>query len=144
VGRGPRQTARAGGEAHQGLGPADREAILKTLGSQLGGEAVDAVLDDFNEPPTLPRSRDDLDLPALKKFCEKLRTRVRVLLLTTPASAADPATWLQLGERFAAARGERTRGDGQEGGRASAQALLDVVAALSEGERANEAAASVA
>ena len=128
-----------GGKPFGGLPLDDRETILKTLGYQLGDKAVDAVLDFFANPPVVPASLDRLGLPELKLLCDRLRVKVAVLLLTTPASAARPETWRSLAEQFAAARNSSM---GDEGAvLASTDGLLEVVTALSMGEQSKVAAA---
>jgi hypothetical protein len=131
-----------GGRAFHAPEPSDRGLLLKLVGYQMGEPAVDALLDHFREPPSVPASLDGLDLPALTRLRDKLRTKILVLLLTTPAEAAHPATWLGLWQRFAAGGGEREGGEGQEAVLASAEALLDVLATLSKGEPAKDPAAA--
>jgi hypothetical protein len=121
-----------GGKPFGVLAPDDREAILKILGYQLGGEAVDAVLDFFADPPTLPASLNSLGLPELKQLRDKLRTKVMVLLLTTPAAAARPETWEQLWGQYSAARRASQGGD-EKAVVSSIGGLLDVVTGLSLG-----------
>jgi len=98
---------------------------------------VDTFLDYLQDPPTVPARLDDLDLPSLKRLCSRLRIKVMVLLLTTPAAAARPETWQWLGERFAARR--ELLGD-DEGALASIGGLLDVVTGLSVRSRPDDAA----
>jgi hypothetical protein len=93
-----------GPKAHYRLTVKDHEQLLKLFGYGLGGPGVDAYLDYLQDPPTVPASLDDLDLPTLKQLCRRLRTKVMVLLLTAPAKAARPETWKWLEERFAAQR----------------------------------------
>jgi hypothetical protein len=117
----------------------DRETILKTLGYQLGEAAVDAVLDCFAHPPAVPASLARLDLPALKQLRDRLRVKVAVLLLTTPAAAARPETWRQIWGQYAAAR-SATQGGDEVAVLDSIDGLLDVVTGLSMGGRLNDAA----
>jgi hypothetical protein len=128
-----------GGKPFGGLTLADRETILKTLGYQLGDKAVDAVLDYFANPPMVPASLDRLGLPELKQLCDRLRVKVAVLLLTTPASAARPETWQLLAEQFAAARNS-SMGD-EEAVLVSIGGLLDVVTGFSVRSRPDAAVA---
>jgi hypothetical protein len=102
----------------------DHEPLLKLFGYALGSPGVDAYLDYLRDPPTVPARLDDLDLPTLKRLCSRLRTKVMVLLLTTPASAARPETWKWLGERFAARR--ELQDDDEGAALASTHGLLDV------------------
>jgi hypothetical protein len=97
------------------------------------------MMDFLTNPPTMPACLDSLDLAALKSMRDKLRIKVMVLLLTTPAAAARPETWQWLGERFSAQRG--SQGGDEEAVLASINGLLDVVAGLSMGEQSKAAAA---
>src|SRR5262249_46650398 len=128
-----------GGKPFGGLTLDDRETILKTLGYQLDDKAVDAVLDYFANPPAVPASLDSLGLPELRQLRDRLRGKVAVLLLTTPAAAARPETWKWLGERFAARR--ELQGGDEGAVLASTHRLLDVLAGLSMGERPKAAEA---
>ena len=56
-----------GGKPFTVLKPDDREAILKTLGFQLGEAAVDAVLYFFANPPAVPATLNSLDLSELSE-----------------------------------------------------------------------------
>jgi hypothetical protein len=131
-----------GGKPFGGLTLDDRETILKTLGYQLGDKAVDALLDFFANPPAVPASLNSLGLPELKQLCDRLRVKVAVLILTTPASAARPETWQSLAEQFAAARNS-SMGD-EKAVPASIGGLLDVVTGMSMSGRPNDAAVAVA
>jgi hypothetical protein len=126
-----------GGKPFGGLTSDDHETILKTLGYQLGEEAVDAVLDFFANPPVVPASLDRLSLPELKQLCDRLRVKVAVLLLTTPAKAAWPETWQWLGGRFSA-EGELL-GDDEEA-LDSTHGLLDAVTEMLVRNRPDDAA----
>jgi hypothetical protein len=127
-------TVLIGPKAHYGPTTNDHEPLLKLAGYGLGGHGVDALLDYLQNPPAVPAWLDCLDLAALKNLCNRLRTKILVLLLTTPTSAARPATWQRLAEQFAAARRELKGGNGQEAVLASTEVLLDVLATLSVGE----------
>jgi hypothetical protein len=127
-----------GGKPFGGLTLDDRETILKTLGYQLGDKAVDGVLDYFANPPTVPARLDDLDLPSLKRLRDRLRFKVLILLLTTPAKAARPEAWKLIGERFAARR--ELLGDDEESVPASINGLLDAVTGFSIRSRPDDAA----
>ena len=128
-----------GPKAHYGLTIKDHEQLLKLFGYGLGGPGVDAVLDFITNPPTMPARLDDLDLPTLKRLCRRLRIKVMVLLLTTPAKAARPETWKWLGERFAAQ--SEIQGGDEEAVLASIDGLLDVITGLSTGGRPRAAEA---
>jgi hypothetical protein len=80
-----------------------------------------------------------VDLPTLKRLCRRLRIKVLVLLLTTPAKAARPETWKWLGERFAAQC--EIQGGDEEAVLASIDGLLDVITELSTGGRPKAAEA---
>ena len=127
-----------GGKPFGGLTLDDRETILKALGYQLGDKAVDAVLDFFANPPTVSARLDDLDLPTLKRLCGRLRFKVLILLLTTPAAAARPETWKWLGERSAARR--ELQDDDEGSVLTSTRGLLDVVTGFSIRSRPDDAA----
>ena len=91
--------------------------------------------DFFANPPTVPASLDSLGLPELKQLRDRLRVKVAILLLTTPASAARPETWRWLGERLAARR--ELQGGDETAVLASIGGLLDVVTGLSMSGRSN-------
>jgi hypothetical protein len=128
-----------GGKPFAILKPDDRETVLKALGYQLGDKAVDAVLDYFANPPVVPASLDRLGLPTLKQLCDRLRVKVAVLLLTTPAKAARPETWQRIWGQYRAARGASQAGG--VGVVASIQEVLDVLAGPSMGEQSEAAVA---
>ena len=86
----------------------------------------------LRDPPHLPASLDGFDRVALEKLRVRLRTRILLLLETTPASAAPLATWLWLERRFVDAT-RVAQGDLL----APIQAMLDVVACLSRGTAAS-------
>jgi hypothetical protein len=127
-----------GPQVYNGLTPADHEQLLKLFGYGLGGPGVDAYLDYLRDPPTVPARLDDLDLPTLKRLRDRVRFKIMVLLMTTPAKAARPDTWKSLGERLAARR-ELQDGD-EEAGLASIGGLLDVVTGLPIRSRPDDAA----
>jgi hypothetical protein len=135
-------TVLIGLKAYGGLTLADHEQLLKLFGYGLGGSGVDAVLDFFADPPTLPASLNSLDLPELKQLRDRLRIKIAVLLLTTPATAARPETWEQIWRQYTAAR-RASQGSGEGAVLASTHGLLDVVNGLSNGvqAKADEAAA---
>jgi hypothetical protein len=126
-----------GGRIFYAPNPADQVLLLKLFGYGLGGLGVDAFLDYLRDPPTIPARLDDLDLPTLRRLCRRLRTKVLVLLLTTPAASVRPGTWQWLGEKFAARR-ER-QGGGEEAVLASVHGLFDVATGLSRSGRPNDA-----
>jgi hypothetical protein len=126
-----------GPKVYGGLTIKDHEQLLKLFGYGLGGPGVDAYLDYLRDPPAVPARLDDLDLPTLKRLRSRLRIKVMVLLLTTPAKAARPETWQWLRERFAARR--LLQGD-DEGALASTHGLLDVLTGLSVRSRPDDAA----
>src|SRR5262249_8898179 len=118
-----------GPKAYGGLAIKDHEQLLKLFGYGLGGPRRDGVVDFLTNPPTMPDRLDDLDLPTLKRFCSRLRIKVMVLLLTTPASAGRPETWQSLAEQFAATRNSSM--GGEEAVLASTHGPLDVLTGLS-------------
>jgi len=93
----------------------DRGLLLKLFGYAMGGLTVDRLLAYFAAPPVVPGSLAGLGLKGLKALRDQLRTRILVLMHTTPAGAASPAVWHSIRERFA----EACR-DGQGGGAAGA------------------------
>jgi hypothetical protein len=125
-------TVPIGLKAHYGLTTNDHEPLLKLFGYAYGSAGVDAMLDFLTNPPAVPATLDRLDLAALKNLRNKLRTKILVLLLTTPTSAARPTTWLQLGEWFTAARREKG-GNEQEAVLASTE-VLDALRAFGRNE----------
>src|SRR5262245_32092919 len=131
-------TVLIGPKAHSGLTAADHEPLLKLFVYGLGGAGVDAYLDYLRDPSSVPARLGDLDLPSLKRLCGRLRIKVMVLLLTTPAAAARPETWRWLGERFAARR--ELQGGGEEAVVASTHGPLDVLTGLSIRSRLDDAA----
>jgi hypothetical protein len=123
------------GKPYKGIAPDDHEAILKSLGYALGGEMVDEVLDCLRDPPVVPASLDGLDLDALRRLRDRLGTKILILLETTPASAAHPATWIGLQQRFTEARRvARERGDDGAAVLGSIRAVLDLVDAVGRGD----------
>jgi hypothetical protein len=93
-----------GGKVQCGLRRDDHALLMKAIGYGMGGDGVDQYLDFVNDPPVVPRCLDQLDLPSLKKLRDRTAFQVGVLAMTTPASAAAPAAWLWLRERFASGR----------------------------------------
>src|SRR5262249_20919453 len=83
------------GKPYKGIARDDQEAILKSLGYELGGEMIDDVLDYLRDPPVVPVSLNGVPLPELRRLCDKLRTKALTLVKTTPASAAHPTTWIR-------------------------------------------------
>jgi hypothetical protein len=92
------------GKAHEPLKLDQHEVLLKAYGYALGPRGVDDILDYLRDPPAVPASLDGLDPPALRRLRARLRTRVSVLAMTTPASAASPATWARVRQVVAAGR----------------------------------------
>jgi hypothetical protein len=127
-----------GPKAYSGLSINDHEPLLKLFAYGLSGLGVDAYLDYLQNPPTIPAHLDDLDLPTLKRLCSRLRIKIMILLLTTPAKVARPETWKCLGERFAARR--ELLCDDEGAAMVSIGGLLDVVTGLSMGGRPDDAA----
>ena len=127
------------GKPYKGIARDDHEAILKSLASELGGQMVDEVLDCLRDPPVVPASLDRVPLPELRRLSNKLRTKALILVTTTPASAAHPATWIGLQQRFAeAGRAARERGDDAATVLGSIRAVLDVVGTLGSGDVARQ------
>jgi hypothetical protein len=120
-----------GPRAHCGLQPSDQEQLLKLAGFALGGPAVDEMLDFFAHPPAVPACFDGLDLDALRRLAGRLRTRLLVLALATPAAALPAEEWQRLGRQFALHR----QADGGTADEAAALARIrttsELIAALS-------------
>jgi hypothetical protein len=137
-----------GPKIHRGLTPGDHELLLKLFGYGLGGCGVDAYLDFLRDPPVVPASLADLDVPALRRLRDRLQVKVAVLALTTPAADLPPATWLRLLQQFAATRRGRAPDGGKDAVVCTIRAALDAVACLSAvprptgGDTAEQAAGS--
>jgi hypothetical protein len=127
------------GKACMSVPPDDHETLLKSLGYKLGGQMVDRVLDCLRDPPHILISLEGSDLSALEKLRVRLRTKILMLLETTPASAAPLATWLRIEQRFVDAT-RVAQGDLL----APIRAMLDVVACLSRGTAASTAEGNAA
>jgi hypothetical protein len=115
-----------GPKVHRGLQPSDQEQLLKLAGFALGGPAVDEMLGCFANPPAVPACLDGLDLDALRRLAGRLRTRLLVLSLTTPAAALPAEEWQRLGRQLALHR----QADG--GGTADEAAALARIRTTSE------------
>jgi len=123
------------GKPYKGIARDDHEVILKSLGYELDGEMVDKVLDCLRDPPVVPASLDGVPLSELRRLSNKLRTKAVILVRTTPASAAHPATWIELEQRFAEVRrAARERGEDTAAVPGSIRAVLDVVGTLGSGD----------
>jgi len=92
----------ANGRYFHGLQPDDHEALVQLFGFTLGPDGVDRMLAYIRNPPVFTTFLDHLDLEELRDLSQRIITKVMILSLTTPAAAMDPATWLELGERFGA------------------------------------------
>jgi hypothetical protein len=117
-----------GDQLYRGLSPGDHESLIKLFGYGLGGPGVDAYLDYVGNAPDVTTRLDGLDLPALAKLGARLRTRILVRTLTTPAEDISPVTWRRLTDQFAAAR-RGAYGAGQTM-RLVMQSALDPVTAM--------------
>jgi len=84
-----------GTKAHYGLTEKDSPLILKMLGYQMGSLVIDEYL-GYLRDPSIPSTFDHLSLPELKRLRRKLMLKINILLMTTPAGALPPATWLEL------------------------------------------------
>jgi hypothetical protein len=87
-----------GPKAHDGLQPTDHEVLLKLMGYNLGGLAVDGMLDYLLEPPMIPTTLDGLDAVALKKLSDKLLVHTLIMSLTIPADLASLASLNEMRE----------------------------------------------
>ncbi len=63
----------------------DEEVLLKLLGYAHGPAMIDAALRYFRDPPVLPVCLDGMDGPALAELRQRLRVRVLIQTLVTPA-----------------------------------------------------------
>jgi hypothetical protein len=84
------------------VSPDDHEKLLKVYGYDYGEHGVDAYLVYLRRPPQVPASLAGLDQTELNSLQDRLRTRLNVLLMTTPAAAATSQGWMTLREQFAA------------------------------------------
>ena len=119
--------------------PDDHETLLKSIAYQMGGRELDRVLRYLRDPPTIPASLEGLDLAALEDLQVRLRTKIIVLVKTTPPSAVSPATWMWLLQRCEEAV-KAARGGGEAGVLTAARMVLDVAAYLEDVRRATAGA----
>src|SRR5208282_381520 len=84
-----------GTKAHYGLTEKDSPLILKMLGYQMGSLVIDEFLAYLHDS-SIPSTFESLGLPELKRLRRKLMLKINLLMMTTPASALPPATWLEL------------------------------------------------
>jgi hypothetical protein len=101
-----------GGKALGNLPADDPGLILKALGYDMGGPGVDGYLDFLRDPPVVPTSLDQMDLPALKKLRDKTAFKVALLATVTPVAEASAATWQRLRDRYASRQGGAIGVDG--------------------------------
>jgi hypothetical protein len=85
------------------VSPDDHEKLLKVYGYDYGEHGVDAYLAYLRRPPQVPASLAGLDQTELNSLQDRLRTRLNVLLMTTPAEVANPQAWMQMRQQFTAA-----------------------------------------
>jgi hypothetical protein len=124
--------ALGGCRVHYGLRPDDHGLLLKVFGFAMGGLAVDDLLDYFAHPLAVPACLDGLDLDALRRLAGRLRTRLLVLALTTPAAALPAEEWLRLRRQFAWHRQADGGGTADEAAAlARIHATVEMIAALS-------------
>jgi hypothetical protein len=127
-------TVLLGGKSCVSVEPDDHETLLKSIAYQFGGRELDRVLRYLRDPPTVPESLDGLDLDTLKDLHARLRTRIVVLLETTPPSAVSPATWMWLQQRCDKATGA-AQSNGEANVMVATRAVLDVATCLSDFRR---------
>jgi hypothetical protein len=77
-----------GPRVHTDLTPDDHERWLKVFGYGFGGIGVDHLLEYFANPPVVPDSLEQLDLPALRQLRTGLAIKQLILETTTPAAAS--------------------------------------------------------
>jgi hypothetical protein len=122
-----------GGRVFYAPDPADHGLLLKLFGFHMGGLYVDVLLGYFREPLVLPVSLEGLDEAALRRLLGKLRTRLLLLAVTTPAEALAPAEWLRLQGAMTAIPEPAAAGtDGGASTLAALLAALEAAATLSE------------
>jgi hypothetical protein len=124
--------------------PGAHETLMKLLGYGMGGRGVDDYLDYLAHPPVLPRSLNQLDVPALQTLRNRLTLHLLVLTQTTPVTATDPATWLRLSERFnAIQQASQSRAENATTIRSNVHVLLDLVTSLSRDVMADGGAGGI-
>ena len=133
--------ALGGGRVYHAPAPDDHGLLLKLLGYQLGHHYVDVLVGYFKEPLLLPESLEGLDEAALRRLLGKLRTRLLLLAVTTPAEALPPEEWLRLQGAMPpipepAAAGTDPRASTLAALRAAAEAAATLAAAARGGPRA--------
>jgi hypothetical protein len=88
-----------GHRALHGLKASDHGLLLKVLGYRLGGLVVDALLDYFQRPLTVPACLEGWELPALKKLQTQLAFQLLILSCTAqPVDLAAADRWLRLSQ----------------------------------------------
>jgi hypothetical protein len=100
----------------------------------MGGLYVDWLLQYFAEPLVLPESLEGLDEGSLRRLLAKLRTKLLILAITTPAEALPPQEWLRLLQGALAAAPEPPAA-GADAGASTLTALratLEAAATLTE------------
>jgi hypothetical protein len=121
-----------GGRVFYAPDPADHGLLLKLFGYHMGGHYVDVLLGYFREPPVVPESLDGLDEAALRRLLGKLRTRLLLLAVTTPAEALPPEEWLRLQGAMAPTPEPAAGTDPRASALAALRAALEAAATLSE------------
>jgi hypothetical protein len=122
-----------GGRVFYAPDPADHGLLLKLFGYHMGGLYVDVLLGYFREPLVLPVSLEGLDEEALRRLLGKLRTRLLLLAVTTPAEALAPQEWLRLQGAMTVIPEPAAAGtDGGASTLAALRAALEAAATLSE------------
>jgi hypothetical protein len=122
-----------GGRVCYAPDPDDHPLLLKLFGYHMGGHYVDVLLDYFRDPPVVPASLEGLDEAALRRLLGKLRTKLLLLALTTPAEALAPQEWLGLQGAMAAIPEPPAAGaDGGASALDALRAVVEAAATLSE------------
>jgi hypothetical protein len=120
-----------GGRVFYAPGPADHGLLLRLFGYHMGGHCIDVLLDYFREPPVVPASLEGLDEAALRRLLGKVRTRLLLLAVTTPAEALAPQEWLRLQGAMPPIPGPAAGTDPQASTLAALRAAAEAAATLS-------------
>jgi hypothetical protein len=122
-----------GGRARYPPDPDDHGLLLRLFGHAMGNQYVDVLLDYFKEPLVLPESLEGLDEASLRRLLGKLRTRLLLLAVTTPAGGLGPQEWLGLQGALAAAPEPPAAGtNGGASTLTTLRAALEAAATLAE------------
>jgi hypothetical protein len=119
-----------GGRVFYAPDPADQGLLLRLFGYHMGNLYVDVLLGYFRDPPVVPASLEGLDEAALRRLLGKLRTRLLLLAVTTPAEALPPQEWLRLQGAMAPTPEPAAGTDPRASALAALRAALEAAATL--------------